>query len=94
MGNLVALIFVVMVIVLGIGACWVITASGASTPTTVDTFGDTPPATSMIQNNASAGVAVESMPVLFIGFCIMICVLLVAAFAWLWKAGRSKASKY
>jgi disulfide bond formation protein DsbB len=94
MANLVALIFVVLVLVLGIGACWAITANGAATTTSTDTFGDHPPTDTIHQNNASSGTAVKTMPVLLIGFFVMICVILVAGFAWLWGAGKSKASKY
>ena len=94
MANIVALIFVIFVLVLGIGACWAIAASGSATNTPVDTFGDTPPADTVTQNEVSSGLAVASMPVLLIGFFVMICVVLVAAFAWLWKTGKSKASKY
>lgn len=94
MANLIALIFVVLVIVLGIGTCYVIVANGASTTTSVDTFGDNPPADTVTQNEVSSSFAVASMPILFIGFFIMICVILVAAIAWLWKTGKSKASAY
>jgi hypothetical protein len=94
MGNLIALIFVMFVIVLGIGACWAITANGASAPVQTDTFGETPPADTMERNNESADLAVATMPVGLIAFIVMICVILVAAFAWLWKTGRSKPSKY
>jgi hypothetical protein len=94
MANLVALIFVIMVLVLGIGACWAITANGAATTAPTDTFGHRASNETIQQNNASTSVAVETMPVLFIGFFVLICVVLVAAFAWLWKTGKSKASKY
>lgn len=94
MANLVAMIFVVLVLVLGIGACWAITASGSATTTPTDTFGNTPPTDTVAHNAASSGLAVASMPALFIAFFIMICVILVAAIAWLWKTGTSKASKY
>jgi hypothetical protein len=94
MANLIAGIFVIMVIVLGIGACWAIAASGAATPTPTDSFGDTPPAATVAQNAASSDLSVASMPILIIAFFIMICVVLVAAFSWLWKTGKSKASKY
>ena len=94
MANIVAMIFVVMVIVLGIGTCWAITANGAATPSSTDTFGDAPPVLAQGQNAASSDVAVATMPVIYIAFFIMICVVLVAGFAWLWKSGKSKASKY
>lgn len=94
MGNLLTLIFVVLVIVLGIGACWAITANGAATATTTDSFGDAPPAQSTTQSEAAGSTAVATMPVLLIGFFVMICVILVASFAWLWNTGKSKASKY
>lgn len=94
MANLVAMIFVVLVMVFGTGACWMIAASGSATKTPVDTFGDKPPADTISQNTASSSLAVASMPVLVIAFFIMVCVILVAAFAWLWKTGKSKASGY
>lgn len=94
MGNLLALIFVMMVIVLGIGACWAIAANGAAIPIQNDTFGDGPPADAIAQNEAASHTAVTTMPVLLIGFIIMICVILVASVAWFWKTGTSKASKY
>lgn len=94
MVNLVALIFVVMVMVLGIGACWVIAGSGSATAAPTDTFGDKPPADTQDQNTASSNVAVATMPIMYIGFFIMICIVLVAGFAWLWKSGKSGASKY
>lgn len=94
MGNLLSFIFVVLVMIIGIGACWAIAASGSSTTATTDTYGDHPPAATIQQNNASASMAVKTMPVLFIGFFVMICVILAAAVAWLWKTGKSKPSKY
>lgn len=94
MGNLLTLIFVILVIVLGIGACFAIVASGSATPAPTDTYGDKAPDSVLQQNNQSAHVAVSTMPIIFIAFFIMVCVVLVAAFAWLWKTGKSKASKY
>ena len=94
MANLIALIFVVMVIVLGIGASWAIVANGSANTAPTDTFGNKPPAAAMNQDNASAKMAVATMPLMYIAFFIMICVVLVAAMAWLWKTGKSKASKY
>jgi hypothetical protein len=94
MGNLLTLIFVMLVIVLGIGACWAITANGAATTAPSDTFGQKPPAQAMNQDNASARTATATMPVLLIGFIIMICVILVASVAWFWNVGKSKPSKY
>lgn len=95
MGNLIALIFVVLVLVLGIGACWAITANGASMAPTTDTFGNMASNQSLDQDNASARVAVQTMPLAsYIAFFVMICVILAAAVAWFWKTGKSKASKY
>ena len=94
MANLIVMIFVVMVMVLGIGACWAIAASGSSSATPVDTFGAQPPADTVSQSDAASTLSVATMPVLVIAFFIMICVILVASFAWLWKTGKSKASKY
>jgi predicted small integral membrane protein len=94
MANLVAMIFVVLVMVLGIGACWVIAANGATSGTATDTFGNTPSADTVAQDAAASDLAVKSMPVLLIAFFIMVCVILVAAFVWLWKTGKTKASKY
>lgn len=94
MGNMIPLIFVIFVVVLGIGACWAIAASGAATDTPTDTFGNTPPADTVAQNQQSSGVAVATMPVLLIAFFIMVCVVLVAGFAWLWNTGKTKVSGY
>ena len=94
MTNLVAMILVIFAIVIGIGACWAIAANGAVAPDSTDTFGDAPPADTVYQSAASSEIAVATMPVLAISFFIVICVILVASFAWLWKTGKSKASKY
>lgn len=94
MANLTALFFVVLVIVLGIGACWVITANSATMTTPTDTFGENPPSTTTDHNTASSELAVSSMPVVMVGFFVMVCVILVAVFAWLWKSGKSKPSRY
>lgn len=94
MGNVAALLLVVMVIVIGIGACWAITANGAATGTATDTFGNAPSAEVQAHNTDSSGVAIATMPILLIAFFIMICVVLVAAFAWLWNTGKSKAGGY
>ena len=94
MGNLIALILVIMVIVLGVGACWAITANGAATASASDSFGNTAPVSTINQNEQSSSVAVGTMSVLLIPFIILICVLLVSGFAWLWATGKSKASKY
>lgn len=94
MGNLIALILVVLVIVMGIGAVFAITANGAATTPATDTFGDTASPDTIAHNNQSSGLAVASMPVMFIVFFIMICVVLVAAVVWLWKTGKSKSSGY
>jgi len=94
MGNVVALLFVAFVVVLGIGACWAITANGAATDTPTDTFGNTPPADTVAHNADSSGLAVATMPVLLVAFFIIVCVVLVAGFAWLWNTGKSKPSRY
>jgi len=94
MGNLTALIFVVMVLVLGIGACWAITANGAATAPPTDTFGNRAPDQTIEQDNASARVSVQTMPILFIAFFVVVCAVLVAGAVWLWKSGKSKSSKY
>lgn len=94
MANLIALLFVAFVIVIGIGSCWVITASGSATPVATDTFGNTPSSTAMIQDNQSSGMAVAAMPTLFISFFVMVCVILCAGMVWLWKTGKTKVSGY
>ena len=94
MANLVALLFVVFAVVLGIGACWVIAANGAAHPVVNDTFGNAPSAEIQEHNAGSTGIAVSTMPVLYICFFVLVGVVLVAGFAWLWKTGKSKASKY
>jgi phage-related minor tail protein len=94
MGNMIALILVAFVIVLGIGACWAITANGAAAGTATDTFGNTPPADTIAHDGESSGLAVATMPVMLIAFFVLVCVILVAGFAWLWNTGKSKASRY
>ena len=94
MSGPLAMIMVVMVIVLGIGACWAITGQGASTGPVQDSFGNTPPPAAVIQGNASGSLAVATMPVTYMAFIIAVCVVIVMGFAWLWSAGKSKPSKY
>ena len=94
MGNLISLLFVVLVMVLAIGAVYAITASGSAMDAPTDTFGNTAPAQTVAQNENSSNIAVQTLPVIFIAFFIMICVVLAAGFAWFWKTGKSKASSY
>jgi hypothetical protein len=93
MANLLALIFVVFIIGFGVTACWAITANGAAHQTTMDSFGDQPPAASIAQDNQSAGVATSTMPILSVIFIIGVCVVIVSAVAWLWKSGGGKSGK-
>ena len=94
MVNLLALILLAFVVVLGIGACWAITANGAATGPMTDSFGNAPPAEISQHNGQSSAVAIATMPAAYIGFFVIICIVIAAAFAWLWKTGRSKPSKY
>ena len=93
--NLLAMLMVVFIIVLGIGAVWAITANGAATGSAVmDSFGNTPPNNTIIQDNKSAALAVAIMPIGFMAFLIAVCVIIVIAFAWLWKSGHNQKGKY
>ena len=94
MANLVALIFVILVVVIGIGSVFAITANGAATTPAKDTFGNTAPISVIQHNNESSNLAVKTTPTIFIVFFVMICVVLVAAIAWLWKTGKTKPSGY
>jgi uncharacterized membrane protein len=94
MANLVALLLVVFAVVAGIGLCWAIAASGAAAPTSEDTFGNGPPADTVAHNADTEGLAVSTMPVMYIVFFILVGVVMVAGFAWMWKVGRSKPSRY
>jgi len=96
MNGPLAMILVVFVLALGFGACWAITAQGSATAPQQDTFGNNASAAIISQNNQSAGLAVAVMPVIPIAFMIAVCVVLVIAFAWLWKNGQYKerAGKY
>ncbi len=90
MNGPLAMIFVVFVIVLGIGACWGITAQGSATDPLQDSFGDSPADTIVQQDSKLAGLAVTTMPVSSIAFLISICVVLAIAFVWFWKNGHPK----
>ena len=94
--NLLAMLMVVFLIVLGIGAVWAITANGAATGSVVmDTFGQAPPNNTIEQNNASAALAVAvTYPILPIVFIIAVCVVVVIAFVWMWKTGKDTKGKY
>jgi len=94
MSGPLAMILVVLVIVIGIGAAWAITGQGAATAPVKDTFGNTQSPAVINQSNQSAGLAVATMPTIYIAFIIAVCVVLVMAFAWLWKTGKSKPQKY
>ena len=93
--NLLAMLMVVFIIVLGIGAVWAITANGAATGSAIaDSFGNTPPNNTIIQDNKSAALAVAVMPVAGFAFIIAVCVVLVIAFVWMWKTGKDTKGKY
>jgi hypothetical protein len=94
MNGPLAMIFVVLIIVIGIGAAWAITAQGASTAPIHDSFGNTQTTDVINQTNATSGFAVSTMPVLYIAFIIVVCVVLVVAFVWLWNTGKNKKGKY
>lgn len=94
MNGPLAMILVVLVIVLGIGAVWAITGQGAATGPVHDSFGNTQPGAIINQTNTSANLAVATMPIVYMAFIIAVCVVLVIAFVWMWKTGKSKANKY
>lgn len=94
MNSPLAMILVVLVIVLDIGAIWAITGQKASTAPMQDSFGNTQPAPIINQTGESAGFAVATMPIIYMAFIIAVCVVLVASFAWLWRTGKSKPNKY
>ncbi|MCK9591365.1 MAG: hypothetical protein M0Q91_05080 [Methanoregula sp.] len=94
MNGPLAMLLVVFIIVLGIGAAWAITANGAATGPVMDSFGNAPPNNTIEQDNASAALAVSTMAVLPVVFIIGVCVVLVIAVAWLWKSGHSSKGKY
>ena len=90
-GSIVAMFFVVLVIVIGIGAAWAITAHGAATPVVNDSFGNGPGNQATMQDTNSTALATATMPVTYIGFFIAICVILVMAFVWMWTNPHKKA---
>ena len=94
--NLLAMLMVVFLIVLGIGAVWAITANGAATGSAIsDSFGQMPPNNTIIQNNKSAALAVAvTYPILPFVFIIAVCVVVVIAFVWMWKTGKDTKGKY
>jgi hypothetical protein len=95
MNGPLAMLMVVLIIVLGIGAAWAITANGAATGSAVsDSFGQMPPNNTMIQNNKSAALAVSLMPIGTFAFIIAVCVVLVIAIVWFWNNGRNTKGKY
>lgn len=94
MNGPLAMLFVVFIIVLGIGSIWAITANGAATGPVTDSFGNAPPNNTIEQDNASAALAVDTMVIAPFAFIIAVCVVLVIAVAWLWKTGSNKKGKY
>jgi hypothetical protein len=94
MSALTSTIFVILVIVLGIGGIWIITAHGASTPAIKDSYGNTADANTIHQNNESGSLAIATMPLAMMPFIIVICIVLVIAVAWLWRTGTTKGKKY
>jgi hypothetical protein len=94
MSGPLAMILVVMVIVIGIGSVWAITGQGASTAPVQDSFGNTQSPAVINQANTSGSLAVATMPIIYMAFIIAVCVVLVIAFVWLWRSGKSKPGKY
>ena len=94
MNGPLAMIFVIFIIVLGLGACWAITAQGASAGPITDSFGNRPPNATIEQDNASSSFAVATMPVMYMAFFIAVCVVLVISLVWLWKNGHYQKGKY
>ena len=94
MSGPLAMLLVVLVIVLGIGAVWAITGQGAATAPIQDSFGNTPSPEVINQTSESASLAVATMPVVYMAFIIAICVVLVISLVWLWRTGKVKGGKY
>ena len=94
MNGPLAMILVILIIVLGIGATWAITANGAATGPVADTFGNTPSSNTLNQTNATAALGVSLMPIAGFAFIIAVCVVLVIAIVWLWKTGHYQKGKY
>ena len=93
MANLLGLLFVALVVVFGMGACWMIAANGNSQSPTADSFGNTPPNSSINQSGQASGFSTSTMVILPIIFIIVVCVVIVAAIVWLWKTGNAKSGK-
>jgi hypothetical protein len=94
MNGPLAMIFVIFVIALGFGACWVITAQGSAAEPMQDSFGNTPDPDLTTQSEIGSGLAIGIMPILPMAFMVAVCVVLVIAFLWFWQNGRYKTSKY
>lgn len=89
MANLLVLLFVALVVVFGAGACWIIAGNGmAKTPTT-DSFGNQAPDTDIAQQGAASTFSVSTMFVFPTIFIIVVCAIIVAAVAWLYKTGKN-----
>ena len=91
MVNLLGLIFVALVVVFGIGSCWMIAANGNSQASATDSFGNQAPATDIVQQAGASKFATSTMPVLPIVFIIIVCAIIAAAIMWLWKTGTVKS---
>jgi len=91
MVNIAALFAVGFIIVIGIVSVFAITAHGEISGTAqTDTFGDTPSATSMVVNNGTADLAIESTSMMpYVAFLLLVCVVVISAFAWLWNQRKS-----
>lgn len=94
MPSVAAMIFVIMIVVLGIGSCWAITAQGAANGPQVDTFNNSVNATYLSHvTTISTPFGISSMVVTYIPFFLAVLVLISMVFAWLWKAGHGTQSQ-
>lgn len=94
MNGPLAMIFVILVIVLGIGAAWGITAHGAATAPLKDSFGNVANGSIPNQTAPAANLAVSTMPILPIVFILAVCVVLVIVVLWFWSRGKYGKSEY
>lgn len=95
MNGPLAMLLVIFIIVLGIGAAWAITANASANGSAVmDSFGNLPPNSTIQQDNKSAALAVAVMPLGLMAFIIAVCVVLVIVFAWMWKTSKDTKGKY
>ena len=94
MTNVLTGIFVLMVIVLGFGAVWMITMNGSTSASVEDSFGNTPSPEQVQASDQAAGLAVQSNGIIPAAFFLSLLVVIAAAFMWFGKSGPNRSSKY